>query len=460
MDRRDLLKRTGIVTGSVALGAALPAAAPMSAQQAATLTVWDSLNDEIRGGIIDALATSFAAANGGIAVEHRGWTTEELTSTLPRSVEGNQGPDVSQVNNGESLTGPMIRGGQLVSLADYATEYGWNDRFAAGLLARNRYSADGTVFGEGDLWGISAESEIVGFYYNRQVFEDNGLAVPTTVAEFETLLGSLREAGQEPLVFGNLDKWQAIHLFGEVHGTMTNREFLDSLIYRRSGAASAVQGTPGAATPVASPIATPVSVGFDDQSIVDAAARLIAWNEAGYFMEGFEATGGDDATALFASGVGAVLLQGSWAAPQIAESLGENAGFFLMPPIEAGGSVLHVGGVGIPYSITTNAEDPALAAAFLDHLVSEEAFNLFIEAGSLPAGEIPADKIQANTVSGDLYTAWNAALVADAVGHYMDWAAPDFYDPLTGALQELLGGQVTAEQFAQTLQEFYAASFA
>ena len=42
----------------------------------------------------------------------------------------------------------------------------------------------------------------------------------------------------------------------------------------------------------------------------------------------------------------------------------------------------------------------------------------------------------------------------------MDWAAPDFYDIITGALQELLGGQVTAEEFQTKLQDFYAASFA
>jgi raffinose/stachyose/melibiose transport system substrate-binding protein len=50
-------------------------------------------------------------------------------------------------------------------------------------------------------------------------------------------------------------------------------------------------------------------------------------------------------------------------------------------------------------------------------------------------------------------------LADDAIGHYLDWAAPDFYDVLTGALQELLGGQVTPEEFQTTLQDFYAASF-
>ncbi|MDQ3656411.1 MAG: hypothetical protein M3457_15215, partial [Chloroflexota bacterium] len=114
----------------------------------------------------------------------------------------------------------------------------------------------------------------------------------------------------------------------------------------------------------------------------------------------------------------------------------------------------------IPYSITANAADPAVAAMFIDSLVSEESFNAFLEAGTLPLGEIAADQIVEGTVDGEMYAAWNAALAEDAVGHYMDWAAPGFYDVLTAALQELLGGQVTPEEFQASLQEFYAASFA
>ena len=143
---------------------------------------------------------------------------------------------------------------------------------------------------------------------------------------------------------------------------------------------------------------------------------------------------------------GGVLLQGSWAAGAVRDGLGENAGFFLMPPssasgstpaasdaasatpVAAGGKVLHVGGVGIPYSITTNAADPAVAAAFIDTLVSEDSFNRLIDAGLLPLGEIGEDKIVADTVNGDLYAGWNAAVANDAIGHYMDWAAPGFFD--------------------------------
>lgn len=438
MHRRELLKRTGIAATGLALGATLPlgASSISAAQDAQKLVVWDTLNDPSRSGVIEGLAKSFEAAHKGVTVEHRGWQTDELGKTLPRSVDSKQGPAVAQVNNGEALAGPMIRAGQLVSLVKYTKQYGWDKKLPEGLLARNRFSADGKKFGEGDLWGVSAEAEIVGFYYNKKVFKDVSLEPPKTFEEFETLLAALRKAGQEPLVFGNLDKWQAIHLFGEIQGTYTTRKYLDDLIYRRGDSS------------------------FKDKSMVDAANKVIDWKNKKFFMEGFEGVNGDDATALFTAGSGAILLQGSWAAGDVAKGLGDDAGFFLMPPHEGGSPVLNVGGVGIPYSITTNAPDPDLAAAFIDTLVSADAFNAFIGAGVLPAGEIPAAKIKDGTLSGDLYTHWNAALASDSIGHYLDWAAPGaFYDTLTGQLQELLGGKTDAAKFTAALQEAYAASF-
>jgi raffinose/stachyose/melibiose transport system substrate-binding protein len=433
LDRRELLKRSGVVSAGLAIGAsAMPNGV---AAQDEELVVWDTLVASPRVDVIETLAEDFQSGHDGVTVEHRGWgTTDELSDTLPRSVDSDQGPDIAQVNNGEALAGPMIRAGQLVSIQDYVTEYGWDKLMPEGLLARNRYTADGKTFGEGDLWGVSAEAEIVGFFYNKKIFEENSLEVPTTFAEFETLLGALREAGVEPIVFGNLDKWQAIHLFGEIQGTYTDREFLDNLIYRRGGAS------------------------FDDQSMIDAANKVIEWSEKKYFLEGYEGLNGDDAVPVFTSGGGALLLQGSWWAGGVADEMGEDAGFFLMPPQEAGGTVMNVGGVGIPYSITTNADDPDLAAEFINSLVTEDARNAFIEAGILPSGEIPTDAIKEGTLSGDLYASWNSALEADAIGHYLDWAAPDFYDTLTGELQKLLAGEVDADQFTSALQEFYAAS--
>jgi raffinose/stachyose/melibiose transport system substrate-binding protein len=437
LDRRHLLKRTGTLVAGAALAGGIPAVSTILGSVSAQDTefdVWTTYTDPIRVDLIESIGSDFGDANG-VKFAHRGWQLEELGNTLPRSVDSNQGPDVSQVNNGESLAGPMARAGQILTLKDYDTQYGWSTRFAPSLLARCSYSADGKTFGEGELWGLPAESEIVGFYYNKQIFSDNGLPIPATFAELEDAFATLKGAGVTPLVFGNLDKWPAIHMYGAIQGTNTTREYLDGLIYRRGDA------------------------DFTDPSIVDAAAKLAEWKESGYLLDGFEGISADDAQALFTGSGGAILMQGSWAAGAVRDGLGGNAGFFTMPAASSDAKVLNVGGVGIPYSITKNAGDPALAATFIDTLVSEDSFSKFVDAGQLPLGTIGEDKITTDTVTGDLYKAWNAALADDAIGHYLDWAAPQFYDVLTGALQELLGGKATPEEFAAKLQDFYAASF-
>lgn len=177
------MKRTGAAAGAAVLGPAFLANTPaaLGAQDENTLEFWDTLNADPRQSIVETLAEDFAAENGDLTVEHRGWTLEELQDTLPRVVDSNQGPDVAQVNNGESLMGPMIRAGQLVDISSYVEEYGWAEGLPEGLLARNMYSADGTEFGTGQLWGVSSEAEIVGLYYNRAIFEEVGVEVPTTL---------------------------------------------------------------------------------------------------------------------------------------------------------------------------------------------------------------------------------------------------------------------------------------
>ncbi len=462
MDRRRFVKISGATVAGLTIGGHY--VHPAVAAQGTNLVFWDTLNADPRQATIEQLAAGFGES-AGATVEHRGWTLEELSSTLPRSVDSNQGPDIAQVNNGESLMGPMIRAGQLVSLAPYISQYGWDQHLPPSLAARNMYSQDGTVFGQGQLWGISIEAEVVGFYRNRSRFDENGVEVPTTFEDLETVMQTFLDAGVTPLVFGNSDGWPAIHLFGEILGTMVSRDYLDGLIYR-TGERS-----------------------FEDEAMVAAATKLQEWANRGFLQEGFSGISSDDAAALFQAGEGAMLMQGSWQAGAVAEALGENGGFFLMPPTvaQAGGSgsatpvvggaatpvvggnatpaaggsggVLHVGGVGIPYSIITGTENPDLAAEFINSLIQPEAVSALLDAGVLASAEVPADKIQANTVTGDLYTAWNEVLANDALGHYLDWASPTMYDTITAELQRLLAGETDPEAFASALQTDYAQSF-
>jgi raffinose/stachyose/melibiose transport system substrate-binding protein len=432
--RRDLTisRRTLVATSTALALSTLPSWSKHTLAQGGNLVFWDSNNSGELQKLVETLAEEFAAQNEGVTVEHQGFETAQLDDQLQRAIQSGEGPDISQINNGENSMGPLVRAGLIVPMDDYAEQYGWNDLLSPGLIARNRYTEDGTTIGEGTLWGVSSTAEIVGFYYNKQIFADNGVEIPETFADLEAAMQTFKDAGVTPLVFGNLDPWPASHLFGEILGTMTTREYLDGLIYRQGNKS------------------------WETDEIKQAAAKLQEWKQNGYLLQGFEGISPDDAVSLFAAGQGAMLMQGSWDAPNVAVQMNENAGFFLMPPQEAGGTVLHVGWVGIPYGITQNAENADLAAEFINFLVSERALELMVEQSALPGQTVPAEMITPDTLAGDLYTAWNAANEADAIGHYLDWATPTFYDTLNAELQRLLGDQTTPEAFAQALQADYA----
>ena len=425
-------RRTLVATSTALALSTLPSWSKHTLAQGGNLVFWDSNNSGELQKLVETLAEEFEAQKQGVTVEHQGFETAQLDDQLQRAIQSGEGPDISQINNGENSMGPMVRAGLILPMDDYAEQYGWNDLLSPGLIARNRYTEDGKTIGQGVLWGVSETAEIVGFYYNKQIFADNGVEIPETFADLEAAMQTFKDNGVTPLVFGNLDPWPAIHLFGEIHGTMTTREYLDGLIYRQGNKS------------------------WDTDEIKQAAAKLQEWKQNGYLLQGFEGISPDDAVSLFAAGQGAMLMQGSWDAPNVAVQMNENAGFFLMPPQEAGGTVLHVGGVGIPYGITQNAENPDLAAEFINSLVSERALELMVEQSALPGQTVPAEMITPDTLAGDLYTAWNAANEADAIGHYMDWATPTFYDTLNAELQRLLGDQTTPEAFAQALQADYA----
>jgi len=398
------------------------------------LVFWDTNNSGVLKDVVEQLAAEFEQQHPGVKVEHRGWTTEELQKSLQRAVSSGEGPDIAQINNGESSMGPMVRAGLLVPMDQYDEKYGWSKRIAAGLLARNRYTDDGQTFGTGTLWGVSQTGEIIGFYYNRQIFAENGVSVPTTFDELEAAFETFKQKGVTPIVLGNLDKWPAIHVYGDLQGAYTTLEYLDQLIYHQGNQT------------------------WETDDIIVPAQKLQEWVQKGYLMENFAGVGYDDAWKIFANGGGATLLAGSWLSGDLAKAMGENVGFFLMPDRDR--PTVHVGGVGLPYGIIKTTKHQDLAAEFINFLVSDRAVELLIANETLPGLPIGDEHIKEGTLSGDLYRAWNYANQTNTVGHYMDWATPTFYDTLTASLQALMAGEMDPEGFARELQRDYAAFLA
>jgi len=78
-----------------------------------------------------------------------------LKATVELAFADPNGPDVAQVNQGRPDMGAAVGAGLLLPLTDYASKYGWDQRWGAGVLARNSFSDDGKTFGTGTPCGVS-----------------------------------------------------------------------------------------------------------------------------------------------------------------------------------------------------------------------------------------------------------------------------------------------------------------
>ena len=410
--------------------------APAAAEEV-TLVVWDQFYRDVESEVMETLNAEFEAAHPGVKIERVIKTLDDLKVTLKLALAQEDGPDVAQVNQGRSDMGAMVQAGLLLPLNDYAAAYKWDERFSPSVASRNSFTEDGVTFGQGNLYGVSPTAEVVGVFYNKTLFEANGWTVPTTFDEFETLLAGIRDAGMTPISFGSLDGWNAIHEFSSVQHLLVTLDHINDFVFGVNDAS------------------------FDTPENQEAARIMQDWVEKGYFSADFSGIGYDDSNKLFKAGVdGAMTITGSWLAGELVGDTDQEFGFFLLPA-NADQTRLAIGGVGIPFAIRNTTAHADLAAEYLDWMTSTRAAELWAGAGMLPAMPLPEGyAAEGNPLFNDTLVAWNTINSENAVGHYIDWATPTFYDTIVAELQKLFGLVTTPAEFTAAVQLDYAAFLA
>lgn len=396
-----------------------------------TLIVWDQ---EVRGGqneVIEELNAAFEEAHPNITIERVSRSFEDLQTTLPLALSGDDAPDVVQANNGRPAMGAFVEAGLLLPLDDYAEQYGWTERFPESVRATASYTPDGVTFGEGSLYGLAQQGELVGVYYNRAKLDDLGIDVPETWEDFLAAVENAHAAGELALPFGNIDQWPGIHTYGAV----MNR-YVPAAEIRHLGF-----GTAGADWTSADNMA--------------AAEQIVEMADAGYFGDGFNGADYDTVWNEFGNGTGVFLIAGTWILPDLDAMLGDDLGFMLVPPM-AGETNVSTGGTSLPFAITSATEHPDAAALYLDFITNAEAMAVVADKGLFPSVD-PGSQPTQSAAQADVFAAWDTVTADDGVVPYLDWATPTFYDTIAAAIQELLGGQLAPDAFLQRLQDEYAA---
>ena len=177
---------------------------------------------------------------------------------------------------------------------------------------------------------------------------------------------------------------------------------------------------------------------FDNPEFVAGATKIKEWVDKGYFNKNFNGTDYDPAWQAFAKGKSRYLIAGTWVTADLAEQMGDDVGFMLMPGKDPTRPV-SLGGESLPFTITSSAKNPDVAAAYIDFLTDANAAKVLVDTDNLPAmKDAPAPT---GGVSAEVATAWQKLNEADGVIPYLDYTTPTFYDDISGAIQELLAGK-------------------
>ena len=391
-----------------------------------TLTIWDQ---EVRGGQkkqITRLNEAFMSTYPNVKIKRVAKSFTNLNTTLKLAVSGPNAPDIVEANQGRQVMGQLVKGGLLKPLDAYADAYGWNDRWSKTLLDLNKFSSDGKQFGSGDLYGVSQQGEIVGVFYNRDMVK----SVPKTFGEFESMLAAAKKKGQTPISFGNLDKFGGIHEFQTVQNQFASKDATRNFVFAKDGAS------------------------FDTSENKEAATTLQDWAKKGYFTKDFNGTGYDPAWQQFTKGKGPFTIAGTWITSDALTALGDKLGFFLMPGKEAGAEPVSLGGESLPWGITSKSKNADVAAAYIDFITNAKAADVQVETDNLPATQATTEP--SAPVQKEIFAAWKQLNDTDGLTPYMDYATPTFFDDFSGAVQKLLAGKTSPDEFAKSVQEEYA----
>lgn len=361
----------------------------------------------------------FEATHPGVRVEFEQKGFEQIRQTASMVLNSDTAPDVMEYNKGNATAGLLASQGLLTDLSQVAAERGWDQLLSPSLQTTARYDENG-VMGSGRWYGVTNYGEYVMVYYNKDMFEAQGVAVPATLEELEAAMDTFVAAGVTPLSVGAAE-YPAQQIFYELALSQADRDFVNSF--------QLYQG----------------DVDFQGPEFSFAAQRLAEWVAKGYISADATGLKAEDMGVAFTNGTYPIMISGSWWYGRFMEEItGFEWGTFLFP-----GNKLHPGSSGNLWVVPASSPNKDLAYDFIDITLKQNIQNILGNEGGVP---INADVSQiTDPKAQELIGSFSAIVEGDGLAFYPDWPAPGYYDVLVAGVQELIAGTLTPEAFLENI---------
>ncbi len=412
-------------TDTTVAAATMPAETQPAETQPAeqrVLNVWHYESDTgAMGQAWAAAKTEFEATHPGVTVNldnTRGF--EQIRQTASMILNSDEAPDVMEYNKGNATAGLLSQQGLLTDMTDEVTKRGWDKILTGGMQTTSRY--ENGVMGSGPWYGVTNYGEFVMVYYNKDLFKQYGVEIPTTLDELETAMDKFVAAGLVPIATG-ASEYPAQQVFYELVLSQADQSLIDDYqLYK-------------------------APTDFHDAAWTFGAQTMADWVSKGYIEKNSTSMGAEDMGLGFECGKYPMMISGSWWYSRfISEITGFDWGIFLFP-----GNTYNPGSGGNLWVIPSNSKNKDLAYDWIDITMGKDIQNILGAQGGLPVNADPSQitdpKIQ------ELVTAFNT--FSPGAAFYPDWPAAGLYDALVSDVQDLINGTTTPTQMLDAISTFY-----
>ena len=354
-----------------------------------------------------------------------------ITQGAPLVLSGPNPPDLMYM---PQLNG-LVHDHLVKNLDPYFSEYGWN-KFPASQLAQLRMSASGHPRGTGSLWAMGLNYSLTGVFYNMTLAAKIGMTQPpATLAQFDGLLAKAKAAGITPIVqFDGGATGGLVFPFQQLMADYGPTGPINNWIWQKPGAT----------------INTP--------SNLAATQHLDQWIKNGYFNSDANATDYATMMSKFEHGQGLFMFDGDWESGNLNTLMPHEVGFFLMPPVKAGGTQAAMS-AALTFGIAATAKHADCAAFFLNWVATNAAARqLNVSAGGSNPGGPPGLTIpakQGTLVAQTLAAGKVIAQQSTGMDFITNATGAIYAEAWTPAVQKLFAGQETPPSVLQNVQAAY-----
>lgn len=315
-----------------------------SSEDQVELNVWgDADNQAVHEAAFTKLNEEFEKQNPNIKLNYQFSGTLDSINV---AVQSDSLPDLFWVQGNKSTKmAEMAKNGYLLPIE------GLNyDRFSEEAI--EYATVDGKVYSS-----LPSFISYVTYFYNKDIFKENGLEEPTSWDEFTTIVDKLKNADITPIALGgsgDFDRYWYIQTTGAALATQD----IDSIVKDKSSAS------------------------FDQLKKVF--QNFYDYSKENDFGKDFASTDGNGAKLLFTNGKAAMIPDGTWNSKSYFES-GMNIGTFALPGID-GKKYAQTGPSNInTYAISKKTKHPEEAKKYIEFLNSKEAQQIIEDE----TGEVP-----------------------------------------------------------------------